>query len=185
MSGPAEPQRVLPCGRPAAALVALLGDPAEADPELREHVRGCRFCTDEFAALDRQWQAVRQAAAAPVEVPEGLVSRALETVRGLRGTAEPVELAQPGGRLRILPRPLLLLVRQVATDVLRERPGVHLRGLHGGDRWVELTIAVRYGLEAVVLAESVREQITERLEGSLGAATPVLSVRVGDVLEPE
>lgn len=62
---------------------------------------------------------------------------------------------------------------------------MHLRGLHGGDRWVELTIAVRYGLEAVVLAESVREQITERLEGSLGAATPVLSVRVGDVLEPE
>lgn len=185
MSDPLEHERLLACGWPASALVDLVAEPDRADPELAEHARGCPHCRNELAALERQWNAVRQAAAAPVATPEGLVSRALETMRGLRGGggSDPVELAQPGGSLRIFDRPLLLLVRQEAADLLRDWPGVHLRGLNGGDRRVELAIAVGYGQDAVALAESVRAELVERLEISLGAATPVLTVRVVDVLE--
>lgn len=184
MSDPREQERWLACGRPASALVDLVAEPERADPELAEHARGCRYCGSELAALQRQWNAVRQAAATPVNPPDGLVSRALETVRGIRGGgSEPLELAQPGGRLRIGDRPLLLLVRQEAIDLLRDWPGVHLRGLSGGDRRVELAVAVGYGRDAAALAESLRAEVAERLAASLGAAAPELSVRVVDVIE--
>ena len=113
MSDPREQERWLACGRPASALVDLVAEPDRADPELAEHARGCRYCGSELAALQRQWNAVRQAAATPVSPPDGLVSRALETVRGIRGGgSEPLELAQPearqgcqsGGRRPLAPR---------------------------------------------------------------------------------
>lgn len=185
MTGAVSQERMLRCGHPASALIELVADRELADPELVAHSSGCPYCQREIAELEDQWSAVRMAAATPVAVPGRLVERSLGLVRGLRGRrlSEPVEVQQDGGTLTVAEGPILLLVRQVAADLLREVPGAQLRGITGGDRRVEVSIAVRYALPGREIAAELARLLEDRLVDVLGPITPVVSVQLADVLD--
>ncbi|GAA2800936.1 hypothetical protein [Saccharopolyspora taberi] len=174
----------LPCGRTVVELVALQSD--GGPPELAAHVRECRYCQAELAELDAAWAPVRRAAEVPVEPPHGLVERALTTVRGIRAGSgsTPVELAQDGGTLRILPQAVLLLTRRLCLEILTGHPGVHLRGCTGDVDEVRVDLMVRYRLPAPVEAERIRRELTAALREALGAAAPAVWIRIADVEPP-
>ncbi|MFB9908359.1 hypothetical protein [Allokutzneria oryzae] len=187
MSGSAA-DRSLPCGRTVGELLDLVVDGGiePSDTGLAAHARTCAHCRAELAALENRWSPVREAAAAPVELPEGLLSRVLGSVRGLRehAFAEPAEVEQEGGRLQVSQRALVLLARRHAVEALHELPGVHLRGLSSVDGVITVSIAVRYGVPATVAAERLAAGVAERLRESVGPAAPEVAVEVSDVLPP-
>lgn len=185
MTGPVAAERMLRCGHPASALVGVVLDRDLADRDLIAHAATCQYCQQEIGELDSQWGAVRRAAAAPVAIPPQLVDRALGTVRGLRGRrlSEPIEIQQDGGRLTVAERPILLLVRYFAAELLGEVDGASLRGLVGGDRRVEVSIAVHYDLPGRAIAAELADRLTERLADVLGPAAPVVSVQLADILD--
>ncbi|GAA4037172.1 hypothetical protein GCM10022247_73750 [Allokutzneria multivorans] len=178
----------LPCGHTVGELLDLVVDGGlePSDTALAEHARTCEHCRAEIAALENRWGPVRAVAATPVELPDGLLSRVLGTVRGLREHAfsEPAEVEQEGGTLQVSRRALLLLARGHAADVLLDLPGVHLRGLSTVDKVIQVEIAVRYGVPAVEVADTIAQRLVEKLRESVGAAAPEVSVEVIDVLPP-
>lgn len=185
MTGPVSQERMLRCGHPASAVADLVLDRDLADQEIVRHSATCPHCQWEIAELEAQWGAVRRAAAAPIAIPPQLVDRALGTVRGLRGRrlSEPVEIQQDGGRLTIGERPILLLVRQLAIELLEDTSGAYLRGLAGGDRRIEVSIAVHYDLPGSEVAAELARGLADRLTSLLGPAAPVVSVQLADVLD--
>lgn len=178
-------ERVLPCGHRIGELLALVSDGPGAERELAAHTRTCPHCGAELAELDREWDQVRKAADAPVLTPPGLVDRVLASVHGLRGriTAEPVELDQEGGTLRISQRAVLTLARRLATDFAAQHRGVHIRAVAGDDDGIQVLMAVRYPAPANDLATELRGHLGHRLAQELGHGAPVVSVHVVDVHE--
>ncbi|WHT21577.1 hypothetical protein N8J89_11100 [Crossiella sp. CA-258035] len=178
----------LPCGRLRGDLLALVvdGELEPADAELAGHARDCPHCQTELGALDGRWGAVRAAAKAPVPIPDGLAARMLAGVRGLRGvfSAADAELDQGEGRLTVSARAVLTLARQFAVDAVHELPGVHLRGLTGDGAAITVSVSVRYGVAADLVAQRLRQDLRARLAGSLAEAAPEVIVEVGDVLPP-
>ncbi|CAM01181.1 hypothetical protein A8924_2268 [Saccharopolyspora erythraea NRRL 2338] len=177
--------RALPCGRTVGELVGYHAD--GGTPELAAHVAGCPHCQAELAELDSAWAAVRRAASLPVEPPDGLVDRALTTVRGIRGGAgsAPLEFDQDGGSLRISPQAVLVLARRTCAEILTAHPGVHLRGCGGDVDEVRIDLQVQYPLPAPALAEMIRTELADRLHVALGGAAPAVWIRIADVAPPE
>ncbi|SDM73262.1 anti-sigma factor [Allokutzneria albata] len=178
----------LPCGHTTVELLGLVVDGGlePSDTALAAHARDCEHCRAEIAALENRWSPVRAAAAAPVELPEGLLSRVLGVVRGMRENAfaEPAEMAQEGGTLQISGRALLALARGHVADLLLDLPGVHLRGLSTADGVIRVEIAVRYGIPATEVADRLARGLEERLRASAGPVAPGTAVEVVDVLPP-
>ncbi|MDQ3885683.1 MAG: hypothetical protein M3308_01370 [Actinomycetota bacterium] len=184
------PDRTLPCGWPVSSLVDLAtgddtpGTPA-ACPDM-EHPHSCPYCQQELAILRRRWAAVRSAAHRPVRIPPDLIDRTLSAVRAVRGGLVPrhVEAPQRGGMVRIAESAVMLLVRQMAREVIDGLAGVRFRGLSGDVDGLQVRVAVRYGMTLAEVTTRVRRDIGSALENVLGAATPPLDVLVDDVLAP-
>ncbi len=178
------PGRVLPCGRTVGMLVSYVADSAPA--ELADHVETCPYCRAELSELDHSWGPVRRSASVPVQPPDGLVERAVATVRGLRGGygAASRRLDQEGGALRITPVAVLALTRQACSDIVSTYPGVYLRGVGGEVHEVRVDLVVRYPLPARELAASVQADLGRALRAVLGVAAPAVAARVIDVAPP-
>lgn len=173
--------QTLPCGHTIGMLVAFVADRTPA--ELAEHVDTCPHCRAELPELDRSWGLVRRSAGIPVAPPDGLVERAVATVRGLRGGvgAGSRELEQDSGRLRITRQAVLALTRQACSDILSAHPGVYLRGVSGDVDEVRVDLAVRYPLPARELTATVQAELDRALCDLLGAAVPAVSARLVDI----
>jgi hypothetical protein len=154
--------------------------------ELDQHVRSCPSCRAELAALDAQWDEVREAGQVAVTPPPGLVERALKTVRGVRAGygSTSIKLAQERGVLTVSVGSVLTLARQLCSEVLRGFPEVHLRGCSGDVESVRIDLAIRYGIAGVEVAEQIRSSVDHGMRRSLGAGTPSVWVRLVDVAEP-
>ncbi len=177
-------EQVLPCGRDAADLVALVADGRSADPALAAHAAGCPHCTAELAALDGQWELVRAAAAQRPSTPDGLAGRALAAVRGVRGRGGSFDLAQPGGLLRVSEGAVALLARAAAARVLAEHGGGHVRMVRAGGGTVDIGLAVRFGDAIAPLVAHVRAALRSHLAEHLGDSVPAVNVEVVDVIYP-
>jgi hypothetical protein len=186
MTGPtaADATAVLPCGRSVAELVDLVADPASAEPELRAHVATCPHCRAELAELDGRWDLVRRLASTPLPTPAGLVSRVLTSVRDLRPRrfAPGVELAEPGGSLRVGAPAVVLLGRQLFREFAAERREIALRTLAVAEDGLQVRVALRYGTPIAEVAAELREWLSSGLRMHLGDAVPAIHVHVDDVL---
>lgn len=176
--------RTLPCGRTESMLLAHLDGHGPAG--LAEHVRDCPYCSRRLGSMQRSWQPVRVAARTPVEVPSGLVERAVETVRGMRSVDghQPTSLPQDGGTLTVASRATLTLARQAGGNAAADRPGVHLRRCTGGHGGIRIDLAVRYPLPAHEVADRVRVEVEAAMRRALGPLAPTVDVAVVDVAPP-
>ncbi|QGK69529.1 hypothetical protein GIY23_08330 [Allosaccharopolyspora coralli] len=176
--------RTLPCGRTESMLLAHLD--GQGPRELAEHVRDCPYCSRRLESMQRSWQPVRAAARTPVELPTGLVERAMETVRGMRSVDghQPASLPQEGGTVTVSSRATLTLARQAGGDAAASRSGVHLRRCHGGPDGMRIELAVRYSLPAHEVADSVRVEVEGEMRRALGPLAPPVDVAVVDVTPP-
>jgi hypothetical protein len=175
----------LPCGRTVAELSDVAADPADAPAELVRHADTCPYCGPELAELRRRWALVRRAAGTPVPTPPGLVPRVLASVRELRAVRHlsGVELAQPGGRLRVAGTAVLLLARGLVREFANDRPGVALRGLTVDEDGLRVQLALPYdGASIAGTAAELRAWLRRGLAEHLGEAVPVIDVHVVDVL---
>ncbi|MGQ0837870.1 hypothetical protein [Actinokineospora sp.] len=177
-------ERALPCGRTLADLVAVAADGPGADPVLVAHAADCPHCGAELAALRAQWDLVRAAAAEPVHTPDGLVSRVLDSVRGVRGRGGEFQLDQVGGALLVAERVVVLLARSAAADLLAGHGGGHLRSVRAAGDTVDIGLAVRFGTPIQPLAELVRAHVSAWLREHLGTSVPAVTVDVVDVIYP-
>ncbi|AHH96003.1 hypothetical protein GCM10010174_51290 [Kutzneria viridogrisea] len=176
-------ERVLPCGHQVGELLELVSDPAAAPGGLAAHARTCPHCQAELPELRARWELVRQAAQAPVLTPPGLVDRVLASVRGLRGqiAAEPVEVDQERGKLRISQRTVLILARRLAGDFASAHGSVHVRAVAGDEEGLQVLVAVRFGVPVGELADQLRTHLRQGLARELGEGVPPISVHVVDV----
>lgn len=176
--------RMLPCGRTVGMLVSFVAD--RTPPELADHVGSCPYCPAELADLEQTWGLVQRSARVAVQPPDGLVDRALTTVRGLRGSRseDARELDQDRGMLRITQQAVLTLARRACSDILAAYSGVHLRRCSGTVDEVLVDLLVRYPLPAQKLSESVQTELARAMHGMLGAANPTISARVVDIAPP-
>jgi hypothetical protein len=177
-------ERTLPCGHTLGALLTFAAD--RTPTELADHVETCPYCPAELAELDKIWGSVRRSARVPVQPPDGLVERALATVRALRADsgAGSRELDQDRGVLRIAPQAVLTLTRQACSEIVTTYPGVSLRSCSGDVDEVRVDLVVRYPLPARELAVSVQAELARALRAVLGAAAPSVSAQVIDIAPP-
>lgn len=176
--------RVLPCGHTVGMLVSFVAD--RTPPELADHVESCPYCPAELADLEQAWGLVARSADIAVQPPDGLIDRALTTVRGLRGTrgGDARELDQDRGVLRITQQAVLTLTRRACSDILEAYPGVYLRGCSGTVNQIRIDLVIRYPLPAHQLSESVTAELARALHDVLAAAAPAVSARVVDIAPP-
>lgn len=179
-------ERPLPCGRSPQRWLELAADgrAEPSDPADGAHLGECPHCRAELAAQRARWEPVAAAMAAPVRLPPGLVGRALSNIRAVRGSlgGQHVEIAEPGGLLRVAEPAVLLLAYRLAQYVTDALPGTRLLGIAGGAGDVQVRIAARYGLPLGDVAERVRRDLARELARTLAAAAPVVDVLVDDLL---
>ncbi|WP_116041070.1 hypothetical protein [Amycolatopsis palatopharyngis] len=139
--------------------------------------------TGEDPRDDPRWDLVRAAARAPVPTPPGLIARVLSSVRGVRGRllAEPLELRQQGGMLRISERVVVILARKLGADIGAEVGGVHVSAVAMEDGGLEVLLTVRYGVPAAEAADALRRRLGEKLAEHLGRPGPPVNVHIADV----
>ncbi|GAA3361274.1 hypothetical protein [Saccharopolyspora gregorii] len=183
---PLDPEHALPCGRTIGELLDHLA--GEAPEDFGAHVRTCPHCRAALAELaPTGWEPVRRAAELAVEPPEGLVSRALLTVRGARAAAggEPAEVAQEFGTLRISAQATLVLARRLSAELLADVPEARLLSCTGDVREVRVDVVIGYGVPAPALTARLQDDLGRALREHLGAAAPSVWVRVADVAPPQ
>lgn len=195
--------QTLGCGRTAAYLRELVVlDPSDGDatdggptdPADRAHLAACPYCTAELARLRGDWATVHRVAAAPVPVPTALVERTLATVHALQGRphADHVELAQPGGMLRVRSQAVVLLTRALARDLLAEYrhagglppASARVLAVTGDHNALTVRVALGYGEPVRQVADQLRRRLAAALERQLETAAPDLSVHVADLSYP-
>lgn len=139
--------------------------------------------TGEDPRNDPRWDLVRAAARAPVPTPPGLIARVLSSVRGVRGRllAEPLELRQHGGTLRISEKVIVLLARKLGADIGAEVGGIHVSAVAMEDGGLEVLLTVRYGVPAAEAADTLRRRLGETLADHLGRPAPPVNVHIADV----
>lgn len=132
---------------------------------------------------DPRWDLVRAASRVPVPTPPGLIARVLSSVRGARGHlhAEPLEIQQRGGMLRISERAVVMLARRLGADIGARVGGVHVSAVAMEGGGLEVLLTVRYGVPATEAAEALRRQLGERLAEQLGRPGPPVNVHIADV----
>ncbi|PRX51337.1 hypothetical protein B0I33_101490 [Prauserella shujinwangii] len=132
---------------------------------------------------DPQWEWVRATARAPVPTPPGLIERVLRSVHGVRGglPAEPLEIAQEGGRLRVGERAVVLLTRRLGADLAARIGGLHVSAVAFEAGVLEVVVTVEYGLGADTAAETLRIRLQAALRAELGPAAPAVNVHIADV----
>ncbi|MEU6127977.1 hypothetical protein ABZ805_02280 [Saccharopolyspora sp. NPDC047091] len=183
---PLDPDHALPCGRTIGDLLDHLA--GEAPDGVAAHVRTCPHCRAALTDLaPTGWEPVRRTAELAVEPPEGLVSRALLTVRGARAAAggEPAEVAQELGTLRVSAQATMVLARRLGAELLAEVPGTRLLSCTGDVREVRVDVEIGYGLPAPALTARLQHDLGRALREHLGAAAPSVWVRVADVAPPQ
>jgi hypothetical protein len=179
----ADIDRILPCGRHSAALLMQVADGRTADVDLAAHTQTCSHCRAELGVLSEHWRLVRLAAEASTPTPPGLVSKVLSLLDGLRGRphAEPVKLAQERGWLWVTERTVILLARQLATDLAAEHDVARIGAVTVDDDGLHVHLSLRYGVPAAAVAAAIRERLTAGLAEHLGPAVPAVNVIIGDV----
>jgi uncharacterized alkaline shock family protein YloU len=193
------PERPLPCGWLPGYLRDLVADESaegpeaaarHADPADLAHLAGCPYCTAERDRLRARWRGVHEVASAGVAVPPELVPRTLTTLRALRGDRDGgyVELPQAGGVTRIREQVIVLLARELATELLAGRDGAagsrpaRVLAVTGDRTELGVQVALPYGEPVREVAEALGLRLAEGLAGMLGAAAPRVSVHVADLI---
>lgn len=173
----------LPCGRTVGDLLAYHTDGVPTEPN--EHIDNCPHCRNQLAEISRRWRPVRHTARSSVVTPDGLVERTLANLRTVRGGhgGDATEIPQEKGTLRIQPSAARTLGRGLCVDVLRDFPGVRLRSCSGDAEEIRADLVVAYPTPVDVL-DDIRSRLADSLHEHLGAATPVVSVRLVDVTPP-
>jgi hypothetical protein len=164
----------LPCG---VAVADLLERYADGLPPT-EHSAGCPYCRARRQSLAGEWEQVRQAANAPVEVPAGLPARIIGRLRAEWG-ADSGDLLLPGdhGTTRIGPGVISALTRDAAAGIPDVRI-VHCR--YDGAR-IDLGVGLRADAPLPEAAERLRDRISRELGQRLGVPPPPVDVTIVDV----
>jgi len=171
----------LACGHTTGELVEHLA--GEAAPEFAAHAAGCPHCSAALAELAPGWSALRRATEVSVDAPSGLLDRALRTARRARGreSGDPAEIPQDCGALRVAPRATLVLARRLSAQLIARRPAARLLSCTGDGREVRVELRVGYGTPIPELVAGLQAELATALRDVLGAAAPVVHVRVVDV----
>lgn len=172
----------LACGRDADA---VLDQVAEGRAGARdEHQRDCPHCQAALGEYDRLWAPVRDAAAAPVTVPDSVVRTALGRIRAAMSRPDYGLIESPRGVTRIAARVVVAAARRGAQGV----PGVRVAlskevaaGVAGTSTAIQITLAADYGTDLVALAEQVRAAVTDTVRRLTDLEPSDVTVIIDDV----
>ena len=197
----------LPCGADVDQLLEQAAD-GNSD-QLTDHQRGCVHCQAALTEFVRLWAPVRQAAAEPVAIPEGLIpaltASVMASVRILVKDVWYTLQISDYGALRVAAR----VVATIARDAARQIPGVKVAlgrstqsrisalvekatfghrhphaavGVLGRTAVVDLSLAVSYGDSIDQVAHDVQQHVIATLRDKIGLSSVKVNVTVDDIL---
>jgi uncharacterized alkaline shock family protein YloU len=189
----------LPCGADIDDLFEQVADGRPpTDPAHQQSCPHCRAALPEIANL---WEPVQALAAEHITAPPGLLSRVMTRIRALAQDAWHGVLVGDRGLTRIGARVVGSIARMAAARV----PGVGLAiargrtvtseeeaaeersrgasrvGVAGSRTVLELDIVIRYGSDARVLAERVRETVIADVTALTGLTVKTVDITVADI----
>lgn len=167
-----------------------------AAKHLTSHQRGCRYCATALREAEWAWAPMRRLAAAPVEMPKGLVGTIMSKVRQLKDAGWFAVSPTPRGVTQISTVVVAAVARAAtrrAIGVTDVRYGWSARAdrvgtpQHGDDdpgpapATVEVEIVTAYGDQISQIADAVRRNIIADVGSLAGVPVERIDVEVVDV----
>ena len=196
----------LPCGADVDLLLEQAAHGRGADwDEHQEHCVHCQAALGEFTAL---WEPVAELAAAPVQLPSGLVAVIMSQVRGLVQDIWYTLEVTKNGAVRIAAR----IVAALARDSAQMIPGVRVAlgrstrgpvaglaekasfghrhphaaiGVLGRTAVVDLAVAIGYGARGPRVAREIQRQVAVTLRNQVGLRDVTVNVTIDDVIDDD